>query len=265
MASLPKVTAFLLALVAAPMPPLDPNDPNVERRTVNDGGMLDLSGGSKEIKPDMVTPAMDAMYGAVFKDSPEMIKKALKKWKVNKKNPSGHSPLFFALMKCRTKAIEFLLFDPAAGASIHTTNDQGFDALDAASFSGCADGTKMVLKAGANLNKVHADGFKPLHRAIWGNDRTHTETVKVLLEAGASPTDGAHVPGQRYVLPIEQLNDNNATKALLERWIKKEERGRRKQGHREKGAEREKAATREKDAKLDKEAAQKFGSRKDEV
>ena len=42
----------------------------------------------------------------------------------------------------------------------------------------------MVLKAGANLNKVHADGFKPLHRAIWGNDRTHTETVKVLLEAG---------------------------------------------------------------------------------
>ena len=28
MASLPKVTAFLLALVAAPMPPLDPNDPN---------------------------------------------------------------------------------------------------------------------------------------------------------------------------------------------------------------------------------------------
>jgi len=33
----------------------------------------------------------------------------------------------------------------------------------------------------------HKDGYKPLHRACWGREQRHADTVQVLLEIGAPP------------------------------------------------------------------------------
>lgn len=58
----------------------------------------------------------------------------------------------------------------------------------------------------------------------------HTETVRVILEAGVSPSKIADTigtqPGQKSgpVHPINMVDDNAATKKLLEEWIAKEER-----------------------------------------
>jgi hypothetical protein len=32
---------------------------------------------------------------------------------------------------------------------------------------------------------IHVDGFIPMHRACWGDEQRHTDTVRVFLEAGA--------------------------------------------------------------------------------
>jgi ankyrin repeat protein len=37
-----------------------------------------------------------------------------------------------------------------------------------------------------NVNDRHDDGYTPMHRAIWGQEPRHAETVKVLLQLGAN-------------------------------------------------------------------------------
>ena len=44
-----------------------------------------------------------------------------------------------------------------------------------------------------------ADGFTPIHRSCWGNDRRHTDTVKVFLEAGVPYNQVASVPYLLYI------------------------------------------------------------------
>ena len=77
-------------------------------------------------------------------------------------------------------------------------------------------------RGGVNLHFTHHDGFNALHRAIWGDDPGHTEVVELLLKAGLSPTKQANVPDQGLVSPIDMVNENQATRALLEEWIRKE-------------------------------------------
>jgi hypothetical protein len=139
-------------------------------------------------------------------------------------------------------------------------NEQGFDALDAAGFGGCAMCAHKLIRAGLNPKTVRHDGFNVLHRAMfaacphallfalawhtpeqksgrsarsvrdplvclflrmarlssdpapvcmlihvqcsWGDESSHTDTVRVLLEAGVSPSKPARVPGQGLVLPL---------------------------------------------------------------
>merc|ERR1711998_638462 len=68
------------------------------------------------------------------------------------------------------------------------------------------------------------DGYTAMHRALWGDDDTHTETVELLLEAGSSPSRPAIVPGQGELAPLDMVNENKATARLLKRWIEKEKK-----------------------------------------
>ena len=53
----------------------------------------------------------------------------------------------------------------------------------------------MLIDNGIDPNSIHADGFTPIHRACWGRDVRHAETVRVFLEAGV-PWDFAAKNGQ---------------------------------------------------------------------
>ena len=57
----------------------------------------------------------------------------------------------------------------------------------------------------------HRDGYTPLHRACWGREARHTETVRVLLKAGTPPDQ----PSSDGKLPVD-LTSNSATRKLLE-------------------------------------------------
>lgn len=60
--------------------------------------------------------------------------------------------------------------------------------------------------------------FTPIHRACWGKTQGHTETVKVLLEAGVpydQRAEGRTAAGQT---PLDMARDNQATRTLLHNW-----------------------------------------------
>lgn len=78
-----------------------------------------------------------------------------------------------------------------AGAKVDSTNNRGWQPLHQIAASCYGDNKrnadfviKMLLGKGAKLDAADAEGYQPLHRAVW---KGNIETVKLLLQAGASP------------------------------------------------------------------------------
>lgn len=70
----------------------------------------------------------------------------------------------------------------AAGANVNKTGKSSETPLHAAAIKGRAGVAKVLIAAGASVNTHDQDGMTPLHSAaVWG----HTEMVRVLLAAGA--------------------------------------------------------------------------------
>ena len=49
----------------------------------------------------------------------------------------------------------------------------------------------MLIEHGLDPNERHSDGYAPMHRALWGQEQRHTDTVRGFLEAGVSPRQQA--------------------------------------------------------------------------
>ena len=62
------------------------------------------------------------------------------------------------------------------------------------------------------MDDEHSDGHHPVVRACWGREQRHTDTVKVMLAAGAT------LKGNEG-----ELSSNPATKKLLAEWVAKKE------------------------------------------
>ena len=164
------------------------------------------------------------IYRAVMKNDAEAIDRvvALPGMDINIRGPEGQTPLFFAVMKGKTKAVKQLL---KHGADAYMVQEQGFGPLDAAGFAGRPASAKLLLAHGLDPRQTRQDGFNPFHRAIWGNSAAHTETVKVFLEAGLSPNEMARAA--KYgaqteevdVAPIDMVDTNEATRELLQEWV----------------------------------------------
>jgi len=197
-------------------------------RTIRNGELLDLTGGRKQEKE--FSPEVIKMFDAISSNKPDSINAAiaaLPAGAINIRGPSGYTPLFESVLKRHVHSVHLLL---ERGANPHIVNNDGFNALDAAAFGGCAMCAHALIAAGLDPNVVRHDGFNALHRAIWGDTPQHTATVRVLLEAGVSPNKIANsigtIPGQKSgpVHPLNMVNENEATKKLLEEWIAKEEK-----------------------------------------
>lgn len=98
----------------------------------------------------------------------------------------------------------------------------------------------ILKEHGLDLLDTHKDGFIGMHRACWGQEQRHTDTVKAFLEAGVSntnmPFDACSLtdscnyscmigvpydyPDKNGKTPIE-LTRNPKTKKLLEQWAAK--------------------------------------------
>lgn len=99
-------------------------------------------------------------------------------------------------------------------ASRFLSEAKGYTPLHGAGFQGRAEVAALLIARGFDPLDFHQDGFVPMHRACWGSEQRHTDTVEAFLKAGMSPTlkagDGR--------TPIE-MTTNEGTRALLQRYI----------------------------------------------
>jgi ankyrin repeat protein len=85
------------------------------------------------------------------------------------------TPLFQAVFSHKLNMVHMLL---EAGADPRLRNRQGYNALDAAAYTGCTQCARMLLDSGVNPHVVGRDGYIAMHRALWGDDDAHTETAE---------------------------------------------------------------------------------------
>lgn len=76
----------------------------------------------------------------------------------------------------------------------------------------------MLINHGIPVSQPHKDGYLPFHRACWGKDSRHTETVKVFLDAGVA----VNVPAENGKTCLD-MTQNKATKKLLKKYMKNAE------------------------------------------
>ena len=120
---------------------------------------------------------------------------------------SGQSPLMAGVLAGSTDAVKYLL---EKGASYEIGEKDGYTPPHGAGFQGRADIVPILKKFGVDLNHVHADGYQGIHRACWGREQRHTDTVKAFIGAGVrwdEPTKDGRTP--------LQLTSNPGTQALL--------------------------------------------------
>jgi ankyrin repeat protein len=70
---------------------------------------------------------------------------------------------------------------------------------------------EILLAAGANATALGDDGYAPIHRACWGEDRGHMEVVERLVLHGVDPA----LPTASGRTPFELVQYNQATRELL--------------------------------------------------
>merc|ERR1719231_88848 len=105
---------------------------------------------------------------------------------LNVQGPGGQSPLMHAVLGGKTKAVKFLL---KRGADAAVAEKDGYTPMHGAGFQGRAEIAKMLIDHGLDPFDRHRDGYTPIHRACWGAEARHTDTVRVLLEAGVEPNE----------------------------------------------------------------------------
>ena len=134
---------------------------------------------------------------------------------------SGQTPLMMAVLMGKEKVVEYLL-SKEAQADVTIPEKDGYTPMHGAGFQGRAKIARMLIDNGIDPNSIHADGFTPIHRACWGRDVRHAETVRVFLEAGV-PWDFAAKNGQTPLAMCKQRGHPMAVKAL-EEWREKSQK-----------------------------------------
>lgn len=99
---------------------------------------------------------------------------------------SGQTPLMGAVLRGNTEIVAFLL---NVGADVTIGEKDGFTPAHGAGFQGRADIMKLLKEHGIDVvGDTHTDGYTPLHRACWGREQRHADTVEYLVkDAGADP------------------------------------------------------------------------------
>jgi len=122
----------------------------------------------------------------------------------------GQTALMKAVLLGHVEAVETLI---NLGADLTTRESMGYTLTHAASFQGRAEVLTLIIDHGVAWNEQHEDGYYPIHRACWGKEPRHTDTVEILL--------GLEVPLDIKAgngLTCYEMTKNEGTKRLLEEW-----------------------------------------------
>ena len=96
-----------------------------------------------------------------------------------------------------------------------STSVDGYTPLHGAAFQGRSEVARILLNHPGVPNAAHKDGFFPVHRACWGKEKRHTETLRVFLEAG---NYGMKTSDGKSLLEVCKSSGNSASIQLVGDW-----------------------------------------------
>jgi ankyrin repeat protein len=89
-----------------------------------------------------------------------------------------------SVLRGKNNIVKYLL---KAGADPMVGEKNGYNPPHGAAFQGRPDVMQTLIDFGLDVNSFHADGFVPFHRACWGSEKRHADTLLVLLKHGIDP------------------------------------------------------------------------------
>ena len=125
---------------------------------------------------------------------------------VNAKDAIGDSPFLYAGAEGRNAILAMTL---AAGADLNSTNRYGGTALIPAANHGHPETVKILLATAIDKDHVNKLGWTALLEAVVLGDggKTHTEIVRLLVEAGANP----NIADRERVTPLAHAKKRGYT------------------------------------------------------
>jgi ankyrin repeat protein len=135
------------------------------------------------------------------------------------------TPLMGAILRGHVPVVEYLLFKSSHinGVVVDATvpEKDGYTPAHGAGFQGRADIMRLLHKAGIDVvDDFHTDGFAPVHRACWGMEKRHTDTLQVLRdEVGVD----LNMPAKNGRSCAEMTHNHHTRELLQEGTTKKEE------------------------------------------
>lgn len=153
------------------------------------------------------------LFAAVRSDSPEGLAAALDHGAaIDQRGAGGQTALMAASLGGAAQSVAFLL---ARGADATLGEKDGYTPLHGAAFQGRAEVARLLLRDPRVPNEMHADGYYAAHRACWGREQRHTDTLRAFLEGG----DFSRVSRDgQSLLAVAQEKQNKRSVALLVDW-----------------------------------------------
>lgn len=162
-------------------------------------------------------PPQEALVLAVRSDDPVGIETSLKDGaEIDLPGAGGQTPLVTAVLSGKLNAVKVLLEHQA---DVTIPEKDGYTVAHAAAFQGRAEILRLLAtNPQVNLLQQHPDGFYPIHRACWGREPRHAETVQAFLDLGV-PHDLASESGKTC---LEMLKSELTAQYLMEAQAKAE-------------------------------------------
>lgn len=148
-----------------------------------------LTTASNAQHEDPSSSPQEMLVQAVRADDPVTIEKAILEFgaDINLQGVGAQTPLVSAVLGGKLHAVEKLL---ALGADVTIPEKDGYTVMHAAGFQGRSAILKLLAAhndGAINTMEQHSDGYFPLHRACWGRELRHADTVQTFLELGVPP------------------------------------------------------------------------------
>lgn len=162
----------------------------------------------------LLTVAFGDIHSAIISNDLEGVRTAVANGELNKRSDSRQSPVMHSTLLGRPAVVDLLL---ESGADLSITdakpgNSNGYTPIHGAGFRGRPEIMRSLIKAGMDPNDIHNDGFSPLHRACWGKEEGHTETIEVLLEVCGEKC--ATTKGGDGDSPLQMAADTKNTRSV---------------------------------------------------
>ena len=98
---------------------------------------------------------------------------------------SGQTALMGSVLRGNDKMVQFLL--DRRDVDVVVPEKDGYRPAHGAGFQGRAQILRLLYAKGIDIGSdMHEDGYLPLHRACWGREPRHAETVRAFHELGVN-------------------------------------------------------------------------------